>query len=169
MIQKDLLTLHDDLCDRARALMQKKNDDYAHGSDPFANFRAAEVFGVDPRVGLLLRLQDKLKRLFAYADRGDLKVDLEGWEDSVLDVINYAVLYAGLTFEELSKDDPDPFTFNTSATIAPTYHTRSCSGPDNPQWAVPSRSDVAIHRAFREAHEAHEGHADGPVDKEKSR
>lgn len=107
MTQEELLRLHGDLCHSAGVLMKRKNNDYAHGMDPFANFRAAEVFGVDPRIGLLLRLQDKLKRLYTFADKGALSVDGEGWRDSVLDVINYAVLYAGLCLDETPKTVPD--------------------------------------------------------------
>lgn len=132
MTKSMLLQLHLDLCNDARALMSAKNDDYAHGADPFANFNASTVFNVDPRVGLLLRMQDKLKRLHAYAERGNLQVENEGWKDSVLDVINYAILYAGMTYDAAAKED--------TPSVFEDFPLQSWPGPpsENPQWAVDS-------------------------------
>ena len=106
----ELLTLHKDLSDQSRNLMERKNHDYTNGStDPFANFRAAEVFGIDARVGLLVRLQDKLKRMYTFTDQGKLEVSDESVKDAVLDVINYAVLYYGITLEEMERSTPSAY------------------------------------------------------------
>ena len=83
----DLLARHKLLCDKARLLMQDKNHDYADSSDPFSNFRS---FGA---LGILVRLSDKLARLRSYESKGELRVKSESLEDTVIDVINYVVLY----------------------------------------------------------------------------
>lgn len=101
--QAALLDLHQALSHMAAKIMAAKNSDYANpeaGNSPFANFQAAEVLGVHPVLGLLLRTQDKLHRLKSYCERGDLKVVGEGWQDACLDVINYMVLCYGMLLEK---------------------------------------------------------------------
>lgn len=96
----ELLSLHTQLCDDARKLMQAKNHDYTSGSgDPFANFRASAVIGVKPELALLVRMLDKIKRMQTFAEQGQLKVKDESVRDAVIDVINYSVLFYGLTKE----------------------------------------------------------------------
>jgi hypothetical protein len=75
-----------------QSLMKGKNDDYAEGSDFFANFRQAEEYGVDPLKGLFVRMGDKQSRIKAWCRRGDLKVKGEGLVDSLLDNIGYSML-----------------------------------------------------------------------------
>ena len=75
-----------------QSLMKGKNDDYAEGSDFFANFRQAEEYGVDPLKGLFIRMGDKQSRIKAWCRRGDLKVKGEGLVDSLLDNIGYSML-----------------------------------------------------------------------------
>lgn len=99
--------LHHTLSAEARNLMQKKNADYAHGDDPFRNFRAAEVRGVHPAKGILIRIDDKLQRFASFIERGDLKVSNESLRDSAIDVINYVVLMYGLLTEKNSNDSND--------------------------------------------------------------
>ena len=97
---KDLLELHEELCEKSRAIMEAKNHDYTSGSgDPFANFRATEAIGVKAELGILIRVLDKMQRLRTFAEQGKLLVPGEGAEDAVTDVINYMILLAGLMKE----------------------------------------------------------------------
>lgn len=97
----ELIQRHMDLCQRARDIMVAKNHDYrGGGGDPFANFRGSNTFGIDPIVGILLRMQDKMMRIKTFAEKGQLKVKGEGVEDAILDIINYAALIDGLCREE---------------------------------------------------------------------
>ena len=94
----ELLQLHRKLCDTARSLMTRKNHDYAGhtDNDPFANFRLCESAGLcSAGAGILVRLSDKLSRLATFISKGILKVSDESVEDTILDVINYAVLFLG--------------------------------------------------------------------------
>ena len=45
MTRDELISIHKDLCNKACVLMQKKSEDYATGSDPFANFKRGEILG----------------------------------------------------------------------------------------------------------------------------
>ena len=103
----DVLNIHDSTCSAARAIIEEKNHDYTSGSsDPFANFRASKAIGVDPIVGICVRIIDKLQRLRTFAEQGKLKVKNESAADAVSDIINYAVLAKGLIVEQ---QEPEPY------------------------------------------------------------
>ena len=82
-----LYTLHRDLSAASLELMQKKNHDYASEDDPYRNFR---TFG---ELGILVRLSDKLARLRSWTENQKLAVTDESVRDTVLDAINYLVLF----------------------------------------------------------------------------
>lgn len=104
MSAKLLLAQHDDLCKTAKDLMTRKNHDYTSGSgDPFANFRGSSYLGIDPVLGVMLRMQDKMMRVRTFAEKGELKVKDEGVKDALVDLINYTVLMYGLIEEGKSK------------------------------------------------------------------
>ena len=83
-----LLQRHRELCDKAREIMDRKNQDYGADADPFRNFRSFGAFGI------LVRLADKLARARTYLERGNFKVKDEQIEDTLLDAINYVILLA---------------------------------------------------------------------------
>lgn len=84
-----LFCTHEKLCGDALELMKKKNQDYGANDDPYRNFHQ---FGL---LGILVRMSDKLARLQTFSERGSFAVNDEGLEDTVKDLINYAVLYYG--------------------------------------------------------------------------
>lgn len=107
----ELLELHDELTQAAKAIMSAKNHDYTGAAgDPFANFRGSESLGVDPIVGILLRMQDKMQRIRTFAAKGELHVKGEGVRDAILDILNYAVLAAGLIEDSSPTDHSLTFT-----------------------------------------------------------
>ena len=89
-----------DFCEKILATMEKKQADYTAGGDRFANFDASKIFGVDPKLGLLIRAQDKMMRLNSYIQNGALLVEGEGFEDAIEDVIGYMLILRAW----LSKD-----------------------------------------------------------------
>lgn len=101
MKRDDLLLMHETMCKEARDIMRKKNEDYAGESDPFANFRAFGSFGV------LVRLSDKLARLRNYENRGEFSVKEESIQDTVLDAINYCIIYLAMKYEEAGRKVSD--------------------------------------------------------------
>ncbi len=93
----ELTQLHSELAEASRALMSRKNHDYtgkdAHHNDALANFRVATEMGLcNLSQSVLIRLTDKVKRLATSTNR-PLQVKDEGVRDTVLDLINYAVLF----------------------------------------------------------------------------
>lgn len=86
LILKELGELHD-----------KKRRDYGSDTDPFANIRASESWGVPPWVSALIRAGDKFQRLRRYVQTGTLAN--EGAEDSLRDLAVYSII-ALLLWEE---------------------------------------------------------------------
>ena len=97
MNRQDLLALHESLSTEARELMVKKNTDYGANADPYRNFR---TFG---ELGILVRLSDKISRLQSFLENGGFAVKEEGLHDTVLDIINYAVLFEGFVKDAAEK------------------------------------------------------------------
>jgi len=100
MTREELLRMHQETCDKCRQVMADKNADYSHGGSPFQNFRASEMLGVPAGKGLLIRVLDKIQRMKAYIDRGELSVKNESVEDAIDDVINYMILLKGMLQED---------------------------------------------------------------------
>ena len=95
MNREELLNIHETLCNKSRALMRKKNADYAggRGVEPFANFTRCEAMGIcKTEAGMLVRMTDKMSRLSSFLESGKFEVADESLEDTTLDIINYAVL-----------------------------------------------------------------------------
>jgi hypothetical protein len=88
-----LFHTHIVLTDRAREIMHKKNHDYASVSDPYRNFR---TFGL---LGILVRMSDKLARLRTFEEQGVTKVADESIQDTIVDLINYAVIFEAMRRE----------------------------------------------------------------------
>ena len=78
-------------------LHDRKQRDYGAGDDPFANVRNSQGFGVDPWVGAMIRLNDKIKRLQSLQSNG--RLENESAYDSFKDIAVYAVI-ALVLFEE---------------------------------------------------------------------
>ena len=69
---------------------RRKGADYGTDQDFFANVSQSALWGIDPWVGAMLRLNDKVIRLQQAATRGSLAN--EGVEDSMLDIATYAII-----------------------------------------------------------------------------
>ena len=96
MNRTQLLQNHERLCDAARELMKRKNADYAgrKGDEPFANFTRCEAMGIcSTEQGFLVRMTDKMSRLSSFVDAGVFEVKDESLEDTIVDIINYAILF----------------------------------------------------------------------------
>jgi hypothetical protein len=69
---------------------RRKGADYGTEDDFFANVSQSENWGIEPWVGAMLRLNDKVIRLQQAAQRGSLVN--ESVEDSMLDIATYAII-----------------------------------------------------------------------------
>ena len=83
----------------------RKNKDYGQDSDPFANVRRSEQWGIPPWIGAMVRATDKVTRLQTYAQKGTLAN--EGVEDSLLDLAVYSII-ALLLFREQEGGEAEP-------------------------------------------------------------
>jgi hypothetical protein len=122
--KSELLALHLLLCNEAREIMKRKNQDYTGGSsDPFANFRGSLAMGIEPEIGLMLRMTDKMQRAKAFVANGTLAVSTEGIEDIGHDLINYSILLTGLLLERQmalkEQAELENFTFGEDEPEAP--------------------------------------------------
>lgn len=104
-------------------LHDRKQQDYGSDTDPFANVRASERWGISGWVGALVRLNDKVARLQAFARKGVLAN--ESADDSMRDIAVYALI-ALVLYEEASAEGDDD---NVYKSIAQEYKGEPDLGP----------------------------------------
>jgi len=83
------------------ALHSAKNHDYAGDKEPLSNLKACKELGVEPWLGVLVRMQDKWQRLVNLSSK-EGRVRDEKIEDTAKDLAVYALLFIVLR-EEASK------------------------------------------------------------------
>ena len=95
------LTIHKDICGKARKLSEAKGHDYSGTADTLKNLKLAGAAGLcTPEQGVVVRLLDKLSRLAELDKPGaEARVADERIRDTVLDIINYACLHEALRME----------------------------------------------------------------------
>jgi hypothetical protein len=79
-------------------LHDEKQKGYGTSTDPFANVRGSERWGVAPWLGAMIRANDKIVRLQSYAQKGSLP--FESVEDAFRDLAVYAIIGLCLFEEE---------------------------------------------------------------------
>lgn len=101
MTQEEYLQFHANVCNAARQLSFRKNQDYAapdaRGGDLyaiFANFMQCERLNIcSVEAGFMVRMSDKISRLANLTREGhERMVEDEKIEDTVMDIINYSIL-----------------------------------------------------------------------------
>lgn len=99
MTKDEYIIFHKECCDRMVDVTKKKNADYTGGSDdPFANFVQIGSLVQIPNVievGFLTRMSDKFSRIGSFITKGMLQVKDESVEDTLIDLANYCILFAG--------------------------------------------------------------------------
>lgn len=118
MNREEYFKFHEEMTRRMNVITKQKNADYtgAAGDDPFANFNRVASLGVcSTEQGFMVRMLDKYMRINSFVQKGFLNVKDESVEDTLLDLANYAILFAGylrsqkrpsdvfLTNEQLAK------------------------------------------------------------------
>lgn len=108
MNREELVKFAEEFFGSCIGTMQKKNQDYTGAKDtidPFANFRAVEAFGIETEKGFVTRMTDKMARIGSFVKRGELAVKDESVKDTLLDLANYAMLFAAyLESTKTSRD-----------------------------------------------------------------
>jgi len=93
----------DKLMSRMREILVAKGHDYAGADDRFSNFRLCEAMGIPVWKGIVIRMSDKLSRIFCFAKTDIFKVKDESVEDTLLDLANYCLLCLCAYREESAK------------------------------------------------------------------
>lgn len=108
MTKLEYMKYHGDACVRMMEITRAKNSDYTGvGDDPFANFSRVEAMGITDTVrGFLVRITDKVSRLASFAQKGFFQVKDESFEDTCLDLANYAILLAAYQKSRREKQLP---------------------------------------------------------------
>lgn len=95
MTKEEYMKFHSDACSKLVEITKKKNSDYTGKTDdPFKNFRRRGEYG------FLVRMDDKLSRLESFIEKGSFEVSDESFEDTCLDLANYAILLAGFMIDK---------------------------------------------------------------------
>lgn len=74
-------------------ISKAKNSDYAGDEDPFANFTSVGKEWAE--IGFYTRMMDKMSRIKSFIKKGSLEVKDESVTDTLMDLANYCVLFAG--------------------------------------------------------------------------
>lgn len=82
-------------------LHQEKSHDYGFDGDFLSNLRATKDFGIEPWVGVIIRMNDKITRLKALIKKGSLKC--ESVQDTLKDISCYGAL-AHILYEESQQE-----------------------------------------------------------------
>lgn len=110
MTKKEYVEFHEAACARMVAITKTKNADYAGaGDDPFANFRQIGALIQTPgviEIGFLTRMSDKMSRIGSFIANGTLAVKDESVEDTLLDLANYCILFAGYLRSKKVQEPP---------------------------------------------------------------
>jgi hypothetical protein len=105
MNQKECLSFHQRFCEEMMSLAKTKNADYCGtNQSAFSNLEAGEKLGIGlTEQGILFRMLDKFSRIISFVQKGELQVKSESVKDTLLDLANYAVFFAGYIEDKNAK------------------------------------------------------------------
>ena len=106
MTREEYFQFHEGMTRRMCEITKAKNHDYtgAAGDDPFANFSRVASLGIcSIEQGFLVRMLDKFMRITSFVQKEFLHVKDESVEDTLLDLANYCLLFAGYLEAEKGK------------------------------------------------------------------
>ena len=79
--------------DKMREISLRKQKDYGSLADPFANVRAGALeVGLEPWIGAVIRMGDKMRRIQKAARLGPDSLDFDSVEDDLVDLANYSLI-----------------------------------------------------------------------------
>lgn len=103
MTIEEIIKMLEETTNDLKQTLKKKSSDYTGGEkskDPFANFRATEILDIDPIVGIMMRIMDKIQRVRSFVNDGELKVPNESVYDAFDDIIGYTILAKAMIKEK---------------------------------------------------------------------
>ena len=100
MKRKQQTDKFNELLDHIKKIHAAKNHDYATDQDSLSNLKLCRMLGLQPWIGVVVRLCDKFCRIAEFARKGELKVKSEGIRDTFIDMAVYSLLAIILMEEE---------------------------------------------------------------------
>jgi len=103
MTIEEIIKLLEETTNDLKNTLRRKSSDYTGGEgsqDPFANFRATKVLDIDPVIGIMMRIMDKIQRVRSFVNDGELKVPNESVYDAFDDMIGYTILAKAMLKEK---------------------------------------------------------------------
>lgn len=92
-----------EVLEEIREMHLKKSQDYGEPVDALANIRfGAEVVGVEPWRGCVIRIADKMQRIRSYCRDG--KLANESFEDALSDLASYAIIALVMFREQKNRE-----------------------------------------------------------------
>ena len=89
MNREAYLELHENVCNAARDLSDRKGHDYSGEEDTLRNLKACELLGLcSAEEGVLVRMQDKMSRLATLVPGATEPLVPEPVGDTILDLLN---------------------------------------------------------------------------------
>lgn len=126
-------TIADEMA-KSLKVMKKKNNDYSGAvdeiQDALTNFRKSVNVGVDPYLGILCRMQDKLMRVEAFLKTGKLSVKDESCIDSITDNLNYIVLGIAVSLLEYPVIKDELFKVHLTITNNAIKYCNTCEAQE---------------------------------------
>ena len=114
----DVLKIHEETCDKARSIIEKKGRDYNRGmqdKDTLFNISVAPLLGIVDTIpqGILVRLTDKFMRLISLTKnpQENPEVTNESVNDTIEDTINY-LIYLKIKYNEARNNGLDRSFWN---------------------------------------------------------
>ena len=86
----------------SKEVMADRSNDYATDVDALRNINSCQFLGVEPGVGVLIRMQDKIARLSQLFQGKTLQS--ERAMDSVVDLINYSILLGAIIEQDKGNE-----------------------------------------------------------------
>lgn len=125
MTREEYMAFHESCCARMIETTRKKNADYTGGgADPFSNFTAVETWHIPTEHGFITRMSDKFARVSTFVKKGVLQVADETVEDSLLDLANYCILFAGYIRGKKAKATPTVTDLTSGESVVLTPPTK---------------------------------------------
>jgi len=92
-----------ELLEKMKEIHSNKDHDYGDGN-ALSNFRESLKLGVNPFIGVLIRMSDKWSRICTLA-KNDRMVEDEKIEDTLLDLAIYSLIAIIIRNEEVNKNE----------------------------------------------------------------
>ena len=89
-----------DILQEITILHDSKSIGYGSDTDPLANIRASSEIGIDPKLGIIIRMTDKWHRIKRWY--GGTKISDEKLRDNMIDLVTYGIIWLEL-FDEKNK------------------------------------------------------------------